>query len=83
MSGKTIQKLLDQLDDLKHRFDSHEQRVVERLLNRLPRQTTDDVDELIRLHEILLFIAAYPSSARTRQLAEEGAAVERAGAEPA
>jgi hypothetical protein len=55
---------------LKNRFGLREQRVVERLLTRLAKRKTDDVDELIRLHEILLFIAAYPNSARSKRLAE-------------
>jgi hypothetical protein len=66
----SINRLLDQLDELKNRFGSREQRVVERLLRRLSKQNTDDVDELIRLHEVLLFIAAYPNNAGIKQLAE-------------
>lgn len=70
MSGTTIQQLLDQLDELKNRFGAREQRTVEKLLSRLATRKIDDLDALIRLHEILLFIAAYPNNARIRQLAE-------------
>jgi hypothetical protein len=66
----TIQRLLDQLDDFKNRFAPREQRVVERLLKRLDKLKIDDVDELIRLHELLLFLAAYPYNSQIKQLAE-------------
>ena len=65
-----LEQLLDQLDDLKSRFGSREHRNVERILTRLSRQKITDVAALIRFHEILLFLSAYPSSARVRQLAE-------------
>jgi len=58
------------LDELKNRFGSRESRAVERLLTRLARQKLVDVETLVRFHEILLFLSAYPQSARIRQLAE-------------
>jgi len=66
----SIKSLLDQLDELKSRFGARESRTLERLLVRLARQKIEDVGALIRFHEILLFLIAYPQSARVRQLAE-------------
>ena len=70
MPRNSINRLLDQLDDLKSRFGARESRNVERLLTRVLRQKITDIDSLIRLHEILLFLSAYPSRERVRQLAE-------------
>jgi hypothetical protein len=66
----TLTRLLDQLDESKSRFSVREHRTIERILIRLSRQKTTDVAALIRFHEILLFLSAYPQSARIRQLAE-------------
>ena len=70
MASKSINRLLDQLDELKSRFGAREFRTVERLLVRLDRQKFEDVEALVRFHEILLFLTAYPQGARVRQLAE-------------
>lgn len=69
-AANTTKRLLDQLDDLKSRFGSGKLTNVERVLVRLSRQRITDVEALIRFHEILLFLSAYPQSARLRQLAE-------------
>ena len=68
--SNSINRLLDQLDELKNRFGPRESRTVERLLVRLSSQKLEDVEALIRFHEILLFLSAYPQGARVRQLAE-------------
>ena len=68
--SNSINRLLDQLDELKSRFGTRESRTVERLLIRLARRKFDDVEAVIRFHEILLFLNAYPQGARVRQLAE-------------
>jgi len=65
----SLNRLLDQLDELKSRFGSHEQRTIERLLSRLPRLRFTDAEALLRYHEILLFLRAYPHSERTLRLA--------------
>ena len=65
-----VKQVLDQLDALKNGFGSREYRTVERILTRLSFQKISDVETLIRFHEILLFLSAYPASARVRQLAE-------------
>jgi hypothetical protein len=56
-------KLLDQLDELKNQFAADTARRVERLLDQLSRKKFDDTDSLIRYHEILLFLRAYPQNA--------------------
>lgn len=70
MPSAHVNRLLERLDELKNRFGAREQRTVEKLLSRLARRKIEEIDALIRLHEILLFIAAYPNTARIRQLAE-------------
>jgi hypothetical protein len=66
----SINRLLDQLDELKSRFGSREYSTVERILTRISKQELADPEALIRFHEILLFLSAYPQTARLRQLAE-------------
>jgi hypothetical protein len=66
----SLNHLLDQLDLAKSSFGPRESLTVERLLVRLSRQKLEDVEALIRFHEILLFLTAYPQGARASQLAE-------------
>lgn len=68
--SNSLNHLLDQLDDLKNRFGSGNSHNLERILARVSRKKITDVDALVRFHEILLFLSAYPQSARLRQLAE-------------
>ena len=65
-----LNRLLDQLDALKSRFGARESRSVEQLLSQMDRQRVNDAETLIRLHELLLFLSAYPPSARVRSLSE-------------
>ncbi|MBA2706015.1 MAG: hypothetical protein H0U60_19430 [Blastocatellia bacterium] len=69
-SSKTVGSLLDQLDALKKSFGSRESRSVEQLLFRISRAKINDAESLVRFHELLLFICAYPQSARARLLAD-------------
>ncbi|MBC8031926.1 MAG: hypothetical protein H7Z16_17720 [Pyrinomonadaceae bacterium] len=70
-ASNTLNRLLDQLDDLKSRFGSPPQPIaVQTVLSRLSRLNFKDAEALIRFHELLLFISAYPQSARARHLAE-------------
>jgi len=66
----SINHLLDQLDELKSRFGLRESRSVEQILSRIVGQKANDAETLIRLHEMLLFVSAYPQNARVKQLAE-------------
>jgi hypothetical protein len=65
-----LEQLLDQLDGLKNQFTPSQYRNVERILTRLARQKFKDVDSLIRYHELLLFLNAYPGNAHVRRLSE-------------
>jgi hypothetical protein len=62
--------ILDQLEELKSRFGEREQSTIARLLSRLPRLRFADADALLRYHEILLFLRAYPHSKGTVRLVE-------------
>jgi hypothetical protein len=70
VSSNSRRDFLDQLSQLKSRFGMREGRRVQGILNRLSRRKIADVETLLHFHEILLFLSAYPQSARTRQLAE-------------
>ena len=70
MPLNSINRLLGQLDELKSRFGSREHQSVARILSRLSRLAVRDAETLIRLHETLLFLCAYPQTARVRRLAE-------------
>ena len=70
MAPNSFNHLLDQLDELKSRFGSRERGAIERILSRVSQKKIGDVETLIRFHEILLFLSAYPQGARVRQLAE-------------
>ncbi|HEX2268662.1 MAG TPA: hypothetical protein VHH35_03970 [Pyrinomonadaceae bacterium] len=63
--------MLDQLDELKTEFGPKEAKKVESLLRRLSRHKFRDTDSLIRYHELLLFIRAYPHNAAVMRRAEE------------
>lgn len=60
----------NQLDKLKTEFGPQQARKVEVLLDRLSRRTFRDPDELLRFHELLLFVRAYPHSAAVARKAE-------------
>ena len=62
--------LLDQLDELKTEFTPAGARRVERLLTQLARKRVTDIDSLIRYHELLLFVRAYPHNATIARKAE-------------
>ena len=63
MSTQALDHALDQLDQLKTQFDSHAAQRTANILKRIARLRVDDPDSLIRLHELLLFIRAYPHNA--------------------
>jgi len=62
--------LLDQLDELKTEFTPASARRIERLLAQLSRKKFSDIDSLIRYHELLLFVRAYPHNASIMRAAE-------------
>jgi hypothetical protein len=62
---------LDRLDLWKSRFGQTGDGQLERLLSQLARRAVRDPQSLIRLHETLLFLRAYPRSAEVARLADE------------
>jgi hypothetical protein len=66
----TTLRLLGQLDESKRRFGPDQPNQTLRLLARLAQTKITDCDLLIRLHEILLFLCAYPQSAAVKHLAD-------------
>jgi hypothetical protein len=69
-ASKTLNHLLDQLDQLRSRFEPRGRLKLEQVLARISRARIDDTESLIRFHELLLFVCAYPQSARARRVAE-------------
>ncbi len=61
--------LLDQLENARRHFGPGKHKQIEVLLVRLKKQRFKAAGTLIRYHEALLFLNAYPQSARVRQLA--------------
>jgi hypothetical protein len=55
-----IQRLLDQLDEAKRRFEKGDAGLVSKILASLARKRFEDAESLIRYHELLLFVRAYP-----------------------
>lgn len=70
MPRNSINRLLDQLEELKSRFGAPEQRAVERLLSRLLKLEILNPEALLRYHEILLFLRSYPQSPQVLRTAE-------------
>jgi hypothetical protein len=70
LASKTLNHLLDQLDELRSRFEARGSISLEQILSRTSRAKVNDVESLVRFHELLLFICAYPQSSRARRLAE-------------
>jgi hypothetical protein len=64
-------KLLDRLDELKRPGGAHERARLRSALARVARREFDDARSLIRFHEILLFLRAYPQSRELRRQAEK------------
>jgi hypothetical protein len=64
----TVTRLLDALDELKHDFTGDNSNRIEKLLPQLSQRRFSDAKSLIRFHEILLFMRAYP---RNRALVDQ------------
>ena len=60
---------LDRLDDTKRRAGEGDAKIL-RAIRAIPLGSLTDADDLIRLHEALLFIRAYPSSQRVLRKTE-------------
>lgn len=71
MTANTLAALLDRLSELKCRFDHGNSLKVQRLLTQLGRRSFPDAVTLIRFHEILLFLRAYPHTPSIIKRSEE------------
>jgi hypothetical protein len=63
--------MLEKLEAWKRQFGGPEKGGLERLLERVTRARFRDPVELIRLHETLLFLRAYPRTPRVARIADE------------
>ena len=70
MASTKTKALLDRLDDARRSFASGNQKPTEEILAHIARYKIGDAESIIRFHELLLFICAYPHNARVKRLAE-------------
>jgi plasmid stabilization system protein ParE len=70
MPVTTGQRLLEQLEEIRGRFGATQARHAEKLLETANRFRVRDPESLIRLHEVLLFLRAFPPSRRVVRQAE-------------
>ncbi len=71
MPAQLLAHLLDRLDELKRAHGAHARAQLARVLRELARRRFPDAASLIRCHESLLFLCAYPPSAPLRRQAEK------------
>ncbi|HYJ87241.1 MAG TPA: hypothetical protein VEW46_14365 [Pyrinomonadaceae bacterium] len=70
MTIGTINSILDQLEELKTRFDPSVIPAIGKTVARLARQKFNDAEALVRYHELLLFLRAYPHNPRIVNLVD-------------
>jgi hypothetical protein len=70
LATHTLEALLNQLDQAKNRFGPPHAKRATTELRRLTKHTFSDAESLIRYHEILLFLRAYPQNSRIVLLTE-------------
>ena len=71
MITRSLDRLLTRLEQCRYRFGPGEGTRVVRLLSQLGRQDFADVPSLIRFHEALLFLRAFPQSSRVVRNSEK------------
>jgi len=71
MATRSLDRLLTQLEQCRYRFGTGEGTRVLRLFSQLSRQRFADVPSLIRFHEALLFLRAFPHGQRVVRKSEE------------
>jgi hypothetical protein len=71
MPANTLDALLDRLAGLKCRFEPGDSLRAQKLLAQLGRRRFPDAASLIRFHELLLFLHAYPHNPAIRRSSEE------------
>jgi hypothetical protein len=67
---RSINQLLEQLAELQQTFGPRDAKKIETTLRRLSRQRIDEPEALIRFHEVLLFLRAYPQTSQIVHAAE-------------
>jgi hypothetical protein len=70
MATKNPLNVLAELEELKRRFGNGDAKIL-RALTALSKSNFDDADSLIRFHETLLFLRAYPPGARVLNQVEK------------
>ncbi|HLG16844.1 MAG TPA: hypothetical protein VJH03_20425 [Blastocatellia bacterium] len=70
MRSDPLDRLLTRLEALKGRFGDGDGARTERVLAQFDCRTFDDAESLIRFHEVLLFLRAYPQSPEVLQRTE-------------
>ena len=60
---RSLTDSLDHLDQLKTQFGSNQSQIVGALLSKVAAHKITDADQLIRFHELLLFLRAHPHNA--------------------
>jgi len=71
MPANTLDALLDRLAGLECRFEPGDSLRAQKLLAQLGRRRFPDAASLIRFHELLLFLRAYPHTPAMRRRSEE------------
>jgi hypothetical protein len=69
--SNTLERLLDSLDESKLSFERQGRALSLKLLRQLEQRRITDAHALVRFHEILLFMRAYPQSALTLRKVEK------------
>jgi hypothetical protein len=69
--ANTLDAALDRLAGLKCRFEPSDSLRAQKLLAQIGRRRFPDAASLIRFHELLLFLRAYPRTLEMRRLTEE------------
>ncbi len=70
MASSSLKRLLTQLDECRYRFGRHAAASAVQLLSTLAKRRFPDVASLIRFHESLLFLRAFPHSPGVVRTAE-------------
>ena len=71
MTTRSLDRLLTRLEQCRYRFGTGDGTRVVRLLSQLSRQYFADVPSLIRFHEALLFLRAFPQGSRVVRKSEK------------
>lgn len=71
MPPDTLDHLLDRLDESKRRFDGRSSAHTLKILAQIEKRRFTDAASLIRFHEMLLFMRAYPQGARILRRVEK------------